>query len=67
MISNDEKIDILINKLETLQFIIKSYIDHAEEFKNKYSLEDVLSDCNSIKIDLLKELESLGGSWAESL
>ena len=66
MISNEDKINILISKLDTLQFIIKSYIYHAEEFKEKYSLEEVLSDCNAIKSALLDELESLGGSWVES-
>ena len=66
MISTEEKVNILMSKLDTLQFIIKSYIDHAEEFANKYSLEEVLSDCNSIKLALLNELESLGGSWEES-
>jgi len=66
MITNEEKINILISKLDTLQFIKKSYIDHAEEFKNKYSLNEVLSDCDSIKIALLNELEALGGSWIET-
>lgn len=67
MINNEEKINILMSKLDTLQFIIKSYIDHAEEFKNKYSLEDVLPDYYSIKLALLEELDSIGGSWVETI
>jgi hypothetical protein len=63
MITNNEKIEILINKLDTIDFIIKSYISHAEEFKNKYSLDDVLPDYNLVKIALLEEVESLGGFW----
>jgi hypothetical protein len=63
MINNEEKIDILINKLNTLEFIKKSYIDHAEEFKDKYSLEDELSICESKKAALLEALDNLGGSW----
>lgn len=63
MISNEEKIEILINRLNTLEFIINSYISHAEEFKNKYSLEEVLADCNAQKEALLQEIEELGGIW----
>lgn len=63
MISDEEKIDFLLQKLNNLDFVIKSYIAHAEEFKNKYSLEEVLADCNAQKEALLQELSELGGVW----
>lgn len=63
MITNKEKIDLIIDRLNTIEFIIQSFIDHAEEFKNKYSLEEVLLEHNAKKAYLLSELESLGGIW----
>ena len=53
----------VIEKLNTLEFIIQSYIDHAEDFSNKYSLEDVLADCDAKKQALLQRLQELGGVW----
>jgi hypothetical protein len=67
MITNDEKIESLINRLDNLELIIKSFIDHAEYFKDKYSLEDELSTCNAKKNALLEELTKLGGSWKDPL
>lgn len=61
MISNEEKINILIDRINTIDFIIKSFIDHAEEFKNKYSLEDELEAWNAKKAILLETLSDLGG------
>ena len=63
MLSNQEKIDILINRLYTIEFMVKSFVDHAEEFKNKYSLEDELAICEIKKAALIEMLEGLGGSW----
>lgn len=63
MINNAEKVEVLIERLNTLDFIIESYIYHAEEFKNKYSLEEVLTDCNAQKEALLQELLELGVVW----
>lgn len=63
MINNEEKVEIIVNKLNTLEFIIKSYIDHAEVFKDKYSLEDVLIDCNAQKEVMIQKLQELGGVW----
>jgi len=63
MINNEDKIEIIIDKLNTIEFIIKSYIDHAEAFSNKYSLEDVLPDYNAQKEALLQKLTELGGVW----
>lgn len=61
MITNEEKISVLVNRLNNLDAIIKSYIDHAEEFKNKYSLEEKLLECNAKKTALLETLNGLGG------
>jgi len=66
MLTNEEKIDIIIDKLNKLDFIIKSFIDHAEEFKDKYSLEDELADCNAKKAVFISMLEDLGYLGYES-
>lgn len=63
MITNDEKTSVLINRLNNLEAIIQSYIDHAEEFKDKYSLEEVLAECSIKKTALLQELNRMGGTW----
>jgi hypothetical protein len=67
MITNEEKIDTVKNRLDNLQFVMNSFIDHAEEFKDKYSLEDELLVCNSKKDALLDILEDLGGSWIPAI
>ena len=59
MITNQDKIDIIDNRLDTLEFIINSFIDHAEEFKDKYSLEDELANCNRKKTALLEQKQAL--------
>jgi hypothetical protein len=63
MITNQDKIKLVIDRLNNVQGDINSYIEHADAFQSKYSLEDVLPECNSIKSALVKELESLGGVW----
>lgn len=63
MITNQEKIDIIVNRLDNLEAIKQSFIIHAEEFQNKYSLEDELLNCSIQKTALLDELAALGGSW----
>jgi hypothetical protein len=67
MITNEEKIDIIKHRLDTLEFIMNSFIDHAEEFVNKYSLADELSECNLKKNALLDALEKIGGNWQPTL
>lgn len=67
MIDNQEKIELIINKLNNIQGTINSYIEYADMLKDKYSLEEVLPECNSIKSALLEELELLGGFWEEPL
>jgi len=64
MLSNQEKIDIVINRLNNLALVIQSYIDHSEALKDKYSLEDKLAECNVQKSALLKLLDELGGTWS---
>lgn len=59
MITNAEKIDTINNRLDTLEFIINSFIDHAEEFKDKYSLDQELANCNRKKTALLEEKQAL--------
>ncbi len=63
MISIEEKIDILINRIKTIDLMIQSFINHAEEFKDKYSLEDELLICESKKAALIEMLEELGGVY----
>ena len=59
MITNQDKINIIDNRLDTLEFIMNSYIDHAEEFKDKYSLDQELANCNRKKTALLEEKQTL--------
>ena len=59
MITTEEKIDTVKNRLSNLEFIMNSFIDHAEDFKDKYSLEEELLTCNSRKNALLQELSDL--------
>jgi len=59
MITNAEKIDTINNRLNNLEFIINSFIAHAEEFKNKYSLYQELANCNRKKTALLEEKQTL--------
>ena len=59
MITNQDKIDIIDNRLDNLEFIINSFIDHAEEFKDKYSLEAELANCNGKKSALLEQKQAL--------
>jgi hypothetical protein len=59
MITNEEKIDIIKHRLDTLEFIMNSFIEHAEEFQDKYSLEDEILECDRRKTALLEEKEAL--------
>jgi hypothetical protein len=60
IITNQEKIDLILNKLDNLEKIIQSFIDNADILKNKYSLEDELLNCNAKKSIFLGMLEDLG-------
>lgn len=57
---------MLKNKISEIDFIIQSFIDHAEEFKDKYSLEDELLSCSYKKNALIRQLELLGGSLTQT-
>ena len=63
MLDNKEKINLIINKLNNIEVIINTQIERAEILSDKYSLDEVLLNCNAIKLALIKELESLGGIW----
>ena len=67
MITNEEKINLITARIINIDGAINSYIEHADAFKDKYSLDDVLPDCNAIKLALLQELELLGGYWPNSI
>ena len=67
MITNDEKIEALINRLDNLEFIIKLFFDYPEDFKDKYFLEEEMFICNAKKNVLLEELTKLGGAWTGAL
>lgn len=67
MITDEEKIQILINKINNVDGEIKLYIERSEDLKDKYSLDDVLPPCYAKKSFFLQQLESLGGSWSEPL
>ena len=49
-----------MERLNTIEFMIKSFIDHAESFNGKYSLEDELAICESKKAALIETLKGLG-------
>lgn len=59
MITNEEKIKILIDKINTVDFMVESFISHADEFGDKYVLEDELAKCIFKKDFLSQKLESL--------
>jgi hypothetical protein len=59
MITNEEKMEMVLNKLNNLEALIKSLIDNADICKDKYVLEDELLECNRKKTALLNEKEAL--------
>ena len=59
MLTYEDKLEIINNKINIMEMIIKSYIDGAERNKDKYVLEEVLEVCNAKKTVLLEELEKL--------
>ena len=59
MITNEEKMEMVLNKLNNLEALIKSLIDNADICKDKYILEDELLECNRKKTALLNEKEAL--------
>jgi hypothetical protein len=59
MINNEEKIAIILNKINNLDALVKSLIDNAEICKDKYILADELIECDRRKTALLEEKEAL--------
>jgi hypothetical protein len=59
MITNEEKMEMVLNKLNNLEALIKSLIDNADICKDKYILENELLECNRKKTALLNEKEAL--------
>ena len=60
MITNKEKADILLNKINNIDSMIESFIKNVESCEGKYVLEDEIAICNIKKEALLAELASLG-------
>jgi hypothetical protein len=67
ILNNEEKINIIINRLNNINLDIKSFIKNAEVLQDKYTLEDELLICNAKKSFLLKELEDIGGVWSDDI
>ncbi len=59
MISNEEKILFILNKINNIDAQIKSFTDNAEICAGKYSLEEEILACNAKKQALTLELELL--------
>jgi|LakMenE18May11ns_1017448.scaffolds.fasta_scaffold9308545_2 hypothetical protein len=59
MITNQEKLNVVENRLVLLEIIMNSFISHAEEFQGKYSLEDEFLKYNKKKMVLLEEKQAL--------
>ena len=59
MITNEEKIKIIINRINNIDAQIKSFIDNADLCAGKYILEEEILACNAKKTALTQELEAL--------
>lgn len=59
MLTNEEKISIIINRIDNIDAQIKSFIDNAEICAGKYSVEEEVLACNAKKESLLQELNLL--------
>ena len=63
MLNNEEKIAMIINRLDNLEASIQSFIKNEEASRGKYVLKDELLSCNIKKQALIEMLKNLGGSW----
>lgn len=63
--TNEEKINFIINCLDNMKMIIKSLIDNADALTDKYVLSEELEKCNVKKNAFKIELEKLGGTWED--
>ena len=59
MINNEEKVAMIINKINNIDAQIKSFIDNAEICAGKYSVEEEVLACNAKKDALIQELNLL--------
>ena len=62
MLTNEEKVQILLNKINNIDSMIESFIKNVEACEGKYVLEDEIAICNIKKEALMAELASLGDS-----
>ena len=61
MITNEEKVGIIMNHLNNLEVIRQSFIDNAKILQDKYSLQEELIKCDIRKVVLLNILKDLEG------
>jgi hypothetical protein len=59
MLTNEEKINFIINRINNIDAQIKSFTDNAELCAGKYLVEEEILACNSKKAALIQEMESL--------
>jgi hypothetical protein len=59
MLTNQEKISLITNRINNIDAQIKSFIDNAELCAGKYSVEVEVLACNAKKTALIQERESL--------
>ena len=59
MLTNEEKIDFIINRINNIDAQIKSFIDNSELCAEKYLVEEEVLTCNLKKKALTQELDLL--------
>ena len=59
MLTNEEKISLIINRINNIDAQIKSFIDNEELCAGKYSVEEEVLACNAKKTALIQEMEAL--------
>lgn len=59
MLTNQERISLIINRINNIDAQIKSFVDNAELCAGKYLVEEEVSACNAKKTALIQEMESL--------
>lgn len=59
MLTNEEKISLIINRINNIDAQIKSFTDNAELCAGKYLVEEEVLACNVKKRALTQELDLL--------
>ena len=59
MLTNEEKINFIVNRINNINAQIKSFTDNAEICAGKYSVEEEVLACNAKKEALIQELSLL--------